>query len=105
MLYIFRTVLVHLQEKILCRASNEKIKSNHKNFVHLVGLYTYCKMMHGAYTYCRMMHGAYIYCRMMHGAYNVKQVYIATFSFFLCPFISVPEIIKHYTDNVEFEGV
>ena len=24
-------------------------KSNHKNFVHLVGLYTYCKMMHGAY--------------------------------------------------------
>ena len=26
-----------------------KIKSNHKNFVHLVGLYTYCKMMHGAY--------------------------------------------------------
>ena len=26
-----------------------KIKSNHKNFVHLVGLYTYCKMMHGVY--------------------------------------------------------
>ena len=26
-----------------------KIQSNHKNFVHLVGLYTYCKMMHGAY--------------------------------------------------------
>ena len=26
-----------------------KIKSNHKNFVHLVGLYTYCKMMHGSY--------------------------------------------------------
>ena len=25
-----------------------KIKSNHKTFVHLVGLYTYCKM-HGAY--------------------------------------------------------
>ena len=25
------------------------IKSNHKNFVHLVGLYTYSKMMHGAY--------------------------------------------------------
>ena len=25
------------------------IKSNHKNFVHLVGLYTYCKTMHGAY--------------------------------------------------------
>ena len=25
------------------------MKSNHKNFVHLVGLYTYCKMMHGAY--------------------------------------------------------
>ena len=24
-----------------CRASNEKIKSNHRNFVHLVGLYTY----------------------------------------------------------------
>ena len=32
-----------------CRASNEKIKSNHKNFVHLVGLYTYCRMTHGAY--------------------------------------------------------
>ena len=34
------------------RASNGKqrtIKSNHKNFVHLGGLYTYCKMMHGAY--------------------------------------------------------
>ena len=26
-----------------------KTKSNHKNFVHLVVLYTYCKMMHGAY--------------------------------------------------------
>ena len=24
-------------------------KSNHKNFVHLVGLYTYFGMMHGAY--------------------------------------------------------
>jgi hypothetical protein len=22
---------------------------NHKNFVHLVGSYTYCRMMHGAY--------------------------------------------------------
>jgi hypothetical protein len=22
---------------------------NHKNFIHLIGLYTYCKMMHGAY--------------------------------------------------------
>ena len=33
-----------------CRASNEKIKFNHKNSVHLVGLYTYCKMMHGAYS-------------------------------------------------------
>ena len=32
-----------------CRAVNKKIKPNHKNFVHLVGLYTYCKMMHGAY--------------------------------------------------------
>ena len=29
-----------------CGASNEKIKSNHKNSVHLVGLYTYCKMTH-----------------------------------------------------------
>ena len=27
----------------------DKIKSNHKNSVHLVGLYTYCKMMRGAY--------------------------------------------------------
>jgi hypothetical protein len=26
-----------------------KIKSNHKNFVLLVGLYTYCRMMHGSY--------------------------------------------------------
>ena len=34
-----------------CRASNEKINSNHKNFVHLVGLYTYCKKMHGAYKF------------------------------------------------------
>ena len=31
------------------RASNWEIKSNHKNSVHLVGLYTYCKMMDGAY--------------------------------------------------------
>ena len=38
-----------LTESEICRASNEKIKSNHKNFVHLVGLYTYCRMMHGAY--------------------------------------------------------
>ena len=29
--------------------SNRKIKSNHKNFVHLVGSLTYCRMMHGAY--------------------------------------------------------
>ena len=27
-----------------------EIKCNHKNFVHLVGLYTYCTMMHGAYS-------------------------------------------------------
>ena len=33
-----------------CRTSNRKIKSNHKNIVHLVGLYTYCRMMHGAYS-------------------------------------------------------
>ena len=26
-----------------------EMKSNHKNFVHLVGLYTYYRMMHGAY--------------------------------------------------------
>ena len=26
-----------------------KIKSNYKNFVHIVGLYTYFKMMHGSY--------------------------------------------------------
>ena len=32
----------------ICRASNGKIKSNQENFVHLVGLYTYCRMMHGA---------------------------------------------------------
>ena len=32
-----------------CRASNRKTKSNHKNSVHLVGLYTYCRMIHGAY--------------------------------------------------------
>ena len=25
------------------------MKSNHKNFVHLVDSYTYCRMMHGAY--------------------------------------------------------
>ena len=24
--------------------------ANHRNFVHLVGLYTYCRMMHGAYS-------------------------------------------------------
>ena len=28
-----------------------KIRSNHKHFVHLVGLCTYCKMMHGAYSF------------------------------------------------------
>ena len=33
-----------------CRTSNEKVKSNHKNFAYLVGLYAYCKMMHGAYS-------------------------------------------------------
>ena len=33
-----------------CKAYIEKIKSNHKNSVHLVDSYTYCKMMHGAYT-------------------------------------------------------
>ena len=27
-----------------------KIKSNYKNLEHLVGLHTYCKMMHGAYS-------------------------------------------------------
>ena len=33
-----------------CRAYNEKIKSNHNNFVYLVGLCTYCNMMHGTYS-------------------------------------------------------
>ena len=32
-----------------CRASNEKIKSNHKNFVHLISLYTYCDQ--GSFVY------------------------------------------------------
>ena len=96
MLYMFRTVLVHLQEQLYklyiafgicryvwllcgcsqtyatriyqmrctvykvapddgliqsetCKAFNWKIKSNHKNSVRLVGLYTYRRMMHGAY--------------------------------------------------------
>ena len=30
------------------------MKSNHKNFVHLVGLYTYCKMMHRAYNVTKL---------------------------------------------------
>ena len=38
-----------LTQSETCRACNGKIKSNHKNFVHLVGLYTYCRMMHDAY--------------------------------------------------------
>ena len=35
----------------ICRTYRhiQKIKSHHKNFVHLVGLYTSCKMMHGSY--------------------------------------------------------
>ena len=37
-----------------------KIKSNQKNSVHLVGLYTYCKMMHGAYSVKHIL--AYILC-------------------------------------------
>ena len=37
-----------LTESETCRASNGK-QSNYKNFVNLVGLYTYCKMMHGTY--------------------------------------------------------
>ena len=31
------------------------IKSNQKNFVHLVGLYTYRKMMHGSYNIKRII--------------------------------------------------
>ena len=38
-----------LTQSETCTASNWKIKSNHKNFVYLVGLYTYCKMMHGSH--------------------------------------------------------
>ena len=34
----------------ICTAPKEKINSDHKNFVHLVGLYTYCNMMHGVYS-------------------------------------------------------
>ena len=40
---------IRLIQSETCRASNRKINSNHKNFVHLVGLYTYCRMMNGAY--------------------------------------------------------
>jgi hypothetical protein len=78
-LYIFRTVSVHLPEQYfyklyvmfgICGYDIKfikglllkmdwysmkhverivKMKSNHKNFVHFVCLYTYCKMMHGSY--------------------------------------------------------
>ena len=39
-----------------------KKKSNHKNFVHLVGLYTYCKMMHGAYN---IKLPAVVFCKLL----------------------------------------
>ena len=38
-----------LTQSETCTAFNWKIKSNHRNSAHLVGLYTYCNMMHGAY--------------------------------------------------------
>ena len=51
------------------------MKSNNKNFVHLAGLYTYC--------------------RMMHGTYNVKLINLTLYIIFrIFPFIlsSPPEV-------------
>ena len=50
MLYVFRTVLAHHQEQLyklyiafgICQYVWLLCGYSHKNFVHLVGLYTYC---------------------------------------------------------------
>ena len=51
-----------------CRASNEKIKCNHKNFVHLVVSYTYCRMMRDAYNVKLLtsltVHMTYCMCKL-----------------------------------------
>ena len=49
----------------------------YKNFVHLVGLYSYCRMMHGAYKNFVHLVDLYTYCRVMLCAY-VKYKYKVT---------------------------
>ena len=67
MLYMFRTMLVHRQEQPFISCTSHLVYADTirvavvqqphvwykslitQNFVHLVGLYTYCKMMRGAY--------------------------------------------------------
>jgi hypothetical protein len=38
------------------------MKCNHKTFVHLVGLYTYCKMMRGSYNVKLLSIYLYLFC-------------------------------------------
>ena len=45
------------------------MKSKHKNFVHLVGSHTYCRMMHGAYN----IKSNFLVC--LHNLYGAECVF------------------------------
>ena len=65
-----------LIESETCGASNRKIKSNHKNFVHLVGSYAYCRMMHGAYSVKLLCLFLSIYLLSINNAHSVLSIKI-----------------------------
>ena len=69
-----------------CRASNRKTKSNYKNFVHLVGSYTYCRMMHGAYNVIFILFPIFQSSRLQtgNGRINVLNGMVASILDLLC---------------------
>ena len=52
----------------------------HRNFVHLVGLYTYCKMMHGAYNV--KLSGNYLFSNTNVVFFNFRVGHANVFPFF-----------------------
>ena len=57
-----------------CRAFNGKMKFNHKILCVLVGLYTYCKMMHGAYNIKSFQHLSV--CNLLNSKFLLECLFV-----------------------------
>ena len=67
------------------------MKSNHKNFVHLVGLYTYCKMMHGTYNFK-------LYKSILYYKHSIPSTWSSARCFTPDGYIEVPHLCNYVTN-------